>query len=284
MAEMKKVVKITRVPEQWRMRFDLEGKVAMVTGASSGLGLEFCRDLAKVGCLIIAAARRTDRLKTLCDEINAAGGVRAVAVELDVTADGQVIDAAVQRAWDAFGCIDALVNNAGVRGGIKSSLDMTEEEFNTTLRTNLTGSWLVSKSVCGRMRDANIEGSVINISSIAGLNRGQFTGAVAYATSKAALDQLTRVMALEMGTYKIRVNSIAPGLFKSQITEKLMDKDWLKNWANRAVPLRTLGTTDPALTSLLRYLIHESSKYITGNIFIIDAGITIPGIPLFSSL
>ena len=91
-------------------------------------------------------------------------------------------------------------------------------------------------------------------------------------------------MALEMGTYKIRVNSIAPGLFKSQITEKLMDKDLLKNWANRAVPLRTLGTTDPALTSLLRYLIHESSKYITGNIFIVDAGITIPGIPLFSSL
>ena len=118
MAEIKKVVKITKVPEQWRMRFDLEGKVVMVTGASSGLGLEFCRDLAKVGCLIIAAARRTDRLKTLCDEINAAGGVRAVPVELDVAADGRVIDAAVQKAWDAFGCIDALVNNAGVRGDL----------------------------------------------------------------------------------------------------------------------------------------------------------------------
>lgn len=278
------MVKITSVPEQWRMGFDLEGKVVMVTGASSGLGLEFCRDLAKVGCLIIAAARRTDRLKTLCDDINAVGSVRAAAVELDVTADGRVIDAAVQTAWDAFGCIHALVNNAGVRGSIKSLLDITEEEFNTTLRTNLTGSWLVSKSVCRRMRDANIQGSVINISSVAGLNRVQFTGAVAYVTSKAAMDQLTRIMALEMGTCKIRVNSIAPGLFQSQITEKLMEKDWLKNCANRATPLRTLGTTDPALTSLLRYLIHESSKYITGNIFIVDAGVTVPGIPLFSSL
>ena len=83
---------------------------------------------------------------------------------------------------------------------------------------------------------------------------------------------------------KIRVNSITPGLFKSQIIEQLMDKDWLKNWTTRIVPLRTLGTTDPGLTSLLRYLIHESSKYITGNIFIIDAGTSIPGIPLFSSL
>uniref|UniRef100_A0A7C9ET67 3-oxoacyl-[acyl-carrier-protein] reductase n=1 Tax=Opuntia streptacantha TaxID=393608 RepID=A0A7C9ET67_OPUST len=169
-------------------------------------------------------------------------------------------------------------------GGIKSSLDITEEEFNATLRTNLIGSWLVSKCVCKRMCDAKIEGSVINISSVSGLNRGQFTGAVAYATSKAALDQLTKVMALEMGPYKIRVNSIAPGLFQSQITEQLMGKDWLKNWTIRTVALRTLGTTDPALTSLLRYLIHESSKYITGNIFIVDAGITIPGIPIFSSL
>jgi len=91
-------------------------------------------------------------------------------------------------------------------------------------------------------------------------------------------------MALEMSKYKIRVNSIAPGLFRSKITEQLMDKDWLKNWIKRAVPLKTLGTTDPALTSLLRYLINESSEYITGNIFIVDAGSTIPGIPLFSSL
>ena len=103
------------------MSFDLEGKVVMVTGASAGLGLEFCLDLAKAGCRIIAAARRIDRLKTLCDEINAAGGVRAVAFELDVTADGRVVDAAVQKAWEAFGRIDALVNNAGVRGNLSLS-------------------------------------------------------------------------------------------------------------------------------------------------------------------
>lgn len=91
-------------------------------------------------------------------------------------------------------------------------------------------------------------------------------------------------MALELGEYNIRVNSIAPGLFKSAITEDLYEKKWLKNVAEKSVPLKTFGTSDPALTSLIRYLIHDSSYYITGNIFIVDAGYTLPGYPIFSSL
>lgn len=103
---------------------NLEGKTVMVTGASSGLGLEFCLDLARVGCRIVAAARRTDRLKSLCEQINrmedpagnGGGSSRAIAVELDVTAAGAAIEAGVERAWGAFGHIDTLINNAGVRG------------------------------------------------------------------------------------------------------------------------------------------------------------------------
>ena len=91
-------------------------------------------------------------------------------------------------------------------------------------------------------------------------------------------------MALELGLYKIRVNSISPGLFKSEITQGLMQKDWLDNVAKKTVPLRTYGTSDPALTSLVRYLIHDSSEYVSGNIFIVDAGVTLPGVPIFSSL
>ena len=109
---------------QFEPLHDLNGKVVMVTGASSGLGKEFCLDLAKAGCKIIAAARRIDRLKTLCDEINqfntsghsTSGQLRAVPVKLDLVSDGPVIEAAVNKAWEAFGCIDALINNAGVRG------------------------------------------------------------------------------------------------------------------------------------------------------------------------
>ncbi|XP_077209853.1 uncharacterized protein LOC143845414 [Tasmannia lanceolata] len=271
----------------------LDGKVVMVTGASSGLGRDFCLSLAKAGCKIVAAARRTDRLKSLCEEINRLGPfsgdpeistVRSVAVELDVTANNDVIDASVQIAWDAFGRIDALINNAGIRGNVKSPLDLSEEEWNNVLRTNLTGSWLVSKHVCKRMRDAHLRGSIINISSIAGLNRGQLPGGLAYASSKAAVNTMTRVMALELGEYGIRVNSISPGLFRSEITEGLMQKEWLNNIAMRTVPLRTFGTSDPALTSLAQYLIHDSSEYVTGNIFIVDAGATLPGVPLYSSL
>ncbi|KAL2895843.1 3-oxoacyl-[acyl-carrier-protein] reductase FabG [Bienertia sinuspersici] len=272
--------------QQWRKISGLQGKVAMVTGASSGLGREFCLDLAKSGCKIVAAARRIDRLQSLCDHINLSsssssagnGDVRAVAVELDVSADGKTIDASVHKAWEAFGCIHALVNNAGIRGNVKSSLDITEEEWDNTLRTNLTGAWLVSKSVGIRMRDAKVGGSIINISSIAGLNRGQLPGSVAYSASKAGM------MAVELGVYKIRVNSISPGLFKSEITENLMGKDWLNKVAMKTVPLQTYGTSDPALTSLVRYLIHDSSEYVTGNLFIVDAGATLPGVPIFSSL
>ncbi|KAG4197680.1 hypothetical protein ERO13_A05G039000v2 [Gossypium hirsutum] len=272
---------------------DLSGNVVMVTGASSGLGRDFCLDLSKAGCRIVAAARRVDRLKSLCDEINhlsfpfsgtQPSGPRAFAVELDICADGSTIQSSVKAAWDAFGRIDALINNAGVRGNVKDPLELTEEEWDQNIRTNLTGSWLVSKYVCMLMRDAKQGGSVINISSIAGLNRGQLPGGLAYASSKAGLNTMTKTMAMELGMHKIRVNSISPGLFKSEITEGLLKKAWLQEVATKINPLRTFGTADPALTSLVRYLIHDSSEYVTGNIFIVDAGSTLPGIPIFSSL
>jgi len=276
---------------------ELKGKVVMVTGASSGLGSDFCLNLAKAGCRIVAAARRVDRLVSLCHQINQLPlhssssssdsehrSPRAVAVELDVCADAPTIESSVGKAWDAFGHIDALVNNAGVRGNVRSPLELSVEEWDQVVKTNLTGTWLVSKYVCIRMRDAERAGSIINISSIAGLNRGQLPGGAAYSSSKAGLNALTKAMALELGLYKIRVNSISPGLFKSEITQGLMQKDWLDNVAKKTVPLRTYGTSDPALTSLIRYLIHDSSEYVSGNIFIVDAGVTLPGVPIFSSL
>ncbi|PIN25017.1 Reductase [Handroanthus impetiginosus] len=278
--------------EPW---LELKDKVVMVTGASSGLGREFCLDLAKAGCRIIAAARRIDRLKSLCNEINNRVGStssaepsrdqpRAVVVELDISTSGPIIEASVKKAWDAFGRIDALINNAGVRGTVHTPLDLSEEEWNNTIKTNLTGTWLVSKHVCRHMRDAKRGGSVINISSITGLNRGQVPGSLAYSVSKAAVNTVTEVMAMELGEYKIRVNSISPGIFKSEITQGLMQKKWLKTVAKKTVPLGTYGELNPALTSLARYLIHDSSEYVSGNVFIADAGSTLPGVPIYSSL
>ncbi|XP_027332653.1 uncharacterized protein LOC113847631 [Abrus precatorius] len=279
-----------QVSEQLEPWHKLNDKVVLVTGASSGIGRDFCIDLARAGCYVVAAARRLDRLKSLCHQINhlmpssAAGNRRAVAVELDVAADGSTIEKAVQKAWDAFGRIDALINNAGVRGSVKSPLKLSEEEWDHVFKTNLTGCWLVSKYVCKCMLDAHIKASIVNISSVAGLNRGQLPGAAAYASSKAGVNMLTKVMALELGAHGIRVNSISPGIFKSEITEKLLQKDWLNDVVKKIMPMRRLGTSDPALTSLARYLIHDSSEYVTGNNFIVDYGATLAGVPIYSSL
>ncbi|KAF9621371.1 hypothetical protein IFM89_020030 [Coptis chinensis] len=143
--------------ERWRC---LDGKVVMVTGASSGIGREYCLDLAKSGWTRIKSS--------------------------------------VQKAWSAFGRIDALVNNAGVRGEVNSPLAVTEEEWDSVLRTNLTGSWLVSKYVCSFMCRAGQPGSIINISSIAGLCGGQLPGGVIYAVSKAAVNAMTRGAAVNL--------------------------------------------------------------------------------------
>ncbi|XP_022967876.1 uncharacterized protein LOC111467253 [Cucurbita maxima] len=276
----------------------------MVTGASSGLGRELCLDLARAGCKIIAAARRTDRLQSLCDEINRldfltlssvsscsrASSVmeveicRAVAVTLDVSADGRSIENDIKKAWDSFGFIDTLVNNAGMRGAVKSPLDLSEEEWDQTMTANLKGAWLISKYVSMHMRDANRGGSIINISSISGLNRALQRGALAYTISKAGLNTLTKVMAMELGSHKINVNSISLGLFKSEITKDLLQKDWINKVAMTMSPLKTFGTLEPALTTIVRYLVHDSSNYVSGNIFIVDAGISLPGVPLWSSL
>ncbi|KAJ3672280.1 hypothetical protein LUZ60_007001 [Juncus effusus] len=261
----------------------MKGKIVMVTGASSGIGRDLCIYLVKNGCRVVAAARRVERLRSLCDQLNGSDSpvsdsLKAKAVELDVTASDSQIEAVVKRAWDAFGQIDALVNNAGVRGGVYSPLEWPEEEWNKLINTNLTGSWLVTKHVCKLMHHAGLKGSVVNISSIVGLHRGQLPGGVAYTASKAAVNAITEDMALELGPYQIRVNSISPGIFRSEITEGLMHKPWLSNVARRTVPLQTFGATDPALTSVVKYLIDDSSEYVSGNIFIVDAGATLPGI------
>ncbi|KAG6496654.1 3-oxoacyl-[acyl-carrier-protein] reductase FabG-like [Zingiber officinale] len=271
-------------------RGKLEGKVVMVTGASSGIGRELCLSLARAGCRVIAAARRADHLKTLCEEIAAfrpGNPTAAVAVVLDVGAEEAVVAAAVRRAWDAFGRIDGLVNNAGIRGGWHASVDWPKEEWDEVIRTNLTGTWLVSKHVCRLMRDAKVKGSVINVSSINGLLIGsRLPGATAYDASKTAVHALTQTMALDVGGYNIRVNAIAPGLFKSEITASLMSKPWLSGVIEKIVPLRAYGMcmTDPAITMLVQYLLQDSSDYISGNVFIVDGGTTLPGVPIFSSL
>lgn len=277
----------------------LEGKVVMVTGASSGLGREFALSFARRGCNIVATARRTHLLISLCEEIdklntsspaslegqsNRRPPVKAMAVELDISQSDAAVDAAVGVACQCFGRIDVLINNAGFRGNVNSSLDLKEDEWNKVITTNLRGTWLVSKAVGKRMREAKRGGSIINISSIGGLSRGEVPGGIAYSASKAGINAMTKIMALELGMYNIRVNAVAPGLFRSEITAGLMEKDWLNTVARKIVPLQTWGEIEPTLTSTLHLLASDTSAYTTGNIVIIDGGQSLPGVPLYSSL
>lgn len=270
---------------------NLQQKVVLVTGASSGLGRDFCIALAQRGCCVIAGARRTDRLQTLLHDITNRTSPslyhqqnKAALVQLDVSACESEIDAAVEKAWQAFGRIDVLVNNAGLRGDVKLSLDLDSDEWSKVMDTNLRGVWLMSKAVGKRMCAAKIAGSIINISSTSSLERGLLVGNVAYASSKAAVNQLTKVMALELGKFNIRVNAIAAGIFKSEITEGLFSKPWMHKVAEKVVPMQRWGLVDPDMTSLVLLLASDSSSYISGTIFIVDGGYSISGVPLWSSL
>jgi len=245
--------------------FDIRGKVALVTGASSGLGENFAKALAARGAVVIAAARRADRLETLVSGIRAEGGT-AHAVALDVT-DPASVDSAVRKAAEFAGGIDILVNNAGV-ADTKASLDLTEADWRRVLDTNLDGAWRVAQAVAKSMIAAKRPGSLVNIASILGLR--QATHLLAYAAAKAALVQVTKALALEWARHGIRVNAIAPGYV---ITE--MNRDFFQSEPGQAmtkrVPQRRIGSPRD-LEGALLLLASDAGSYMTGSVVVVDGG------------
>ncbi len=245
--------------------FDLGGKVALVTGASSGLGNHFSRTLASAGAVVVAGARRTDRLEALVAEISAAGG-RAHAVSLDV-ADPDSIARAMARTLDLAGAPDILVNNAGIAQA-KPSLELAEEDWRQVMGTNLDGAWRMAQAVAKSMVAAKKGGSLVNIASILGL---RVAGSLlAYAAAKAALIQVTKALALEWARHGIRVNAIAPGYVETE-----MNRDFFRTEAGQAmvkrVPQRRIGS--PAdLDGALLLLASGASSYMTGSVVVVDGG------------
>ncbi len=241
--------------------FDVAGKVALVTGASSGLGESFSRCLAARGAVVVAAARRVDRLQALVRE---GGATHAVA--LDVT-DPASVDAAMRRVEELAGPIDILVNNAGV-ADTKASLEVSESDWRRVLDTNLDGAWRMAQAAAKSMVAAKRGGSIVNIASILGLR--QATHLLAYAAAKAALVQVTKSLALEWARHGIRVNAIAPGYV---VTE--MNRDFFASEPGQAVvkriPQRRVG--DPRdLEGALLLLASGAGAYITGSVVVVDGG------------
>ena len=248
--------------------FSLDGQVAIVTGASGGLGWRFARTLAKAGAKVALAARRAERLSELAAEIEASGG-QAVAVVLDVT-DPAAVAEGIAAAEAGLGPISILVNNAGIVVD-KPLLETEEADWDRVLDTNLKGAWLMAREVAGRMAKTGGGGRIINIASILGQTA---TGRVhGYAASKAALIHLTRTLAVDLARYSIRVNAIAPGYVETDLNRDFLAGPTGESLVKR-VPLRRFARPED-LDAVLLLLASDAGSYMTGSIVTVDGGLSL---------
>jgi 3-oxoacyl-[acyl-carrier protein] reductase len=245
--------------------FDLRGRVGLVTGASSGLGLRFAEVLAANGAAVALVARRNERLAALQAKIEAAGG-RAVAIAADV-----LDNASMRRAFDAaeaaFGTVTILVNNAGV-GHATRALDLAEAEWRRVLATNLDAVFLWSQEGARRMLAAGRPGAIVNIASVLGFGVGK--GVIAYATAKAGVVQLTKALGLELAFKGIRVNAIAPGWFVTEINRDYLASEEGKR-LTRDIPVGRFGR-DGDLDGALLLLASDAGRFIAGATIVVDGG------------
>jgi NAD(P)-dependent dehydrogenase (short-subunit alcohol dehydrogenase family) len=245
--------------------FDLRGRVGLVTGASSGLGLRFAEVLAANGAAVALVARRKERLAALQARIEAAGG-RAVAIEADVL-DGAAMRRAFDAAEAAFGTVTILVNNAGV-GHSTRALDLPEEEWRRVLGTNLDAVFFWSQEGARRMLAAGKPGAIVNIASVLGFGVGK--GVIAYAAAKAGVVQITKALGLELAFKGIRVNAIAPGWFVTEINRDYLASDAGKK-LTRDIPVGRFGR-DGDLDGALLLLASDAGRFIAGATIVVDGG------------
>jgi NAD(P)-dependent dehydrogenase (short-subunit alcohol dehydrogenase family) len=247
-------------------RFRLDGSVAVVTGASSGLGVGFAHALADAGADLVLAARREDRLAEVADEVKQRGR-RVLAVRTDVSDPGQCT-ALVAAGMAEFGHIDVLVNNAGIGTAVPATRE-TPEEFRRVLDVNLMGAYWMAQACARVMRPGS---SIVNIASVLGLVKS-FAPQAAYAASKAGLIGLTRDLAQQWSGRKgIRVNALAPGYFASELT-KDVPRDQLDEYLRHTSPLGRMGRQHE-LDAALVFLASRASSYVTGTTLPVDGGMS----------
>lgn len=248
--------------------FDLSGRSALVTGASGGLGLHFAQLLASRGARVVLAARRVAHLESACDFIRSSGG-EATACVMDVC-DADSVEEAV-RSLEMRP--DILVNNAGISGG-GSAVELTEDDWDRVVNTNLRGAFLVATAVARRLREAGQPGAIVNIASVLGLRVAG--GLSAYAASKAGLVQLTKSLALEWARYGIRVNALCPGYIETDLNQDFFATDAGRALIKR-IPQRRLGKLNE-LDAPLLLLASDMGSYMTGSVVAVDGGHLVSGL------
>jgi len=249
--------------------YNIKGHNAIVTGASSGLGISFAEALAECGANLTIVARRYERLVHIANNLKDKHGVEVIPVRADVSQEDDV-NIMVKTAIDSFGSLEILVNNAGV-ASLSPSVEMTLEEWRKVIDINLTGSFLCARAAAREMIKRNY-GKIVNIASIYGAV-GDIFHAAPYYASKGAVINLTRALAIEWSQYKINVNAIAPGFFPSEMTEQIFKNEEAMRHILSRTPLGRTG--EPAdLKAVLVYLASPASNYVTGQTIFVDGGWT----------
>jgi gluconate 5-dehydrogenase len=250
--------------------FDLTGRVAVVTGASAGLGLQMARAFANQGANLVFLARRKNLLDANARSISEEYGVEVLPIECDITITEQVV-AAVDATMERFGRVDILLNNAGT-GAVAPAEEITDEQLKHELEIDLFGTFVCAREFGKKMIDAGY-GRIINIASIYGLVGNMIVGSSPYHAAKGGVVNLTRALAAEWGKYGITVNSICPGFFYTDLTTATLDSDFFQDIAKRNIPLGRYGKQGELDTCAL-FLASPDSTYINGQNIAIDGGYT----------
>jgi len=249
---------------------DLSGRAAIVTGASSGLGVVFARALADAGADVVLAARRADRLEEVAGEIERLGG-GVLPVACDVT-DPAAVEELVERAMARFGRVDVMVANAGTAGDAGPMAEhLPNELFEQTIRVNLLGVWYCCREA-GRRMLARGSGSIVTVSSVAGM-AGLQHFPPAYQASKAAVINLTRNLALSWADRGVRVNALTPGWFPSEMASPFIEAPVYGDRILSQIPMGRIGAPDE-LVGALMFLASDASSYVTGQSLVVDGGLS----------
>ena len=251
--------------------FDLKGQVAVVTGCSTGLGVQMAKALANQDANIVAIARRKDKIDAVAQDIKENYGVETLAVQCDIT-DTDKVNAAIDQIMAKFNRIDILINNAGT-GAVAPAEDITDEQFYNEINIDLYGTFRVARAVAKRAMIPANYGRIINIASMYGLVGNKVAPCSPYHAAKGGVVNLTRGLASEWGKYNITVNAICPGYFYSPLTKETLDSDFFQQNAKTMIPLSRYGNEGELDTAAI-FLASKASTYVTGVILPVDGGYT----------
>ena len=251
--------------------FDLTGQVALVTGCSTGLGVQMAKALANQGAKIVALARRKEMVDAVAADITKEFGVEAIGISCDIT-DTDRVNAAVDEILAKFGRIDILINNAGT-GAIAPAEDITDAQFNGELNVDLGGTFKVSRAVAKKAMLPAKYGRIINIASMYGLVGNKVAGCAPYHAAKGGVVNLTRALASEWSSKGINVNAICPGYFYTPLTKETLDSDFFQQNARTMIPAERYGNEGELDTAAI-FLASDNAAYVNGVMLPVDGGYT----------